>query len=257
MKAGQDTLKRRADILDLLLEEGKVSVNDLSKKFDISEVSIRNDLKLLEKKGLLIKTRGGAIKAQPVNFDPSLNQRLRVNHAEKKRIGKKALDFIKDGYSIVIDSGSTAQEIARNLKQFNNIKLITNSLSIADICADNAGVEIIMLGGELRREMRSLIGPIAEKTLKNFNVDLAFIGADSISVEGGIYTPVVAEASLSRMMMRIAQKVIVVLDSSKFEQKSLVKISELNMVDVIITDKKVPKDALKKLNQMSLELVLV
>ncbi|HHH49749.1 MAG TPA: DeoR/GlpR transcriptional regulator, partial [Saprospiraceae bacterium] len=194
---------------------------------------------------------------QPVNFDPSLHQRLRVNHLEKKRIGKKAIDYIKDGYSIVIDSGSTAQEIAKNFKQFNNLKLITNSLSIADICADNSGVEVIMLGGELRREMRSLIGPIAENTLQNFHVDLAFIGADSISVEGGIYTPVVAEATLSRIMIQIAQKVIVVLDSSKFDQKSLVKISDLKPVDVIITDKNIPKEALKKLNKMSIELALV
>jgi len=188
--------------LNLLNDRGKVSVNELSDRFGISVVSIRNDLALLEKKGLLIKTRGGAIKSQPVNFDLSLNQKLKINYAEKQRIGKKAIEFVKNGDSIVIDSGSTTLEVAKNLEDFD-INLITNSLPIADICADFKNVDVIIPGGELRPEMRSLIGPITVKTIGEFHCDIAFIGADCISVDSGIFTPLISEAAVSRAMIKM------------------------------------------------------
>jgi len=256
MKIGRNTLKRRSDILDLLKDDGKVSVNELSEKFDISVVSIRNDLSHLEKKGLLIKTRGGAIKSQPVNFDLSLNQKLKINYSEKQRIGKKACEFVKDGDSIVIDSGSTTLEVAKNLENFS-INLITNSLPIADVCVDYKNIDVIIPGGELRADMRSLIGPITVKTISEFHCDIAFIGADCISVDSGIYTPLISEAAISRAMIKIAKKVIVVLDSSKFARKSLAKISSLNYVDIIITDKNIPREALSTLEKSSIKVVLV
>ncbi len=256
MKEGRNTLKRRSAILDILKEKGKISVNDLSTKFNISVVSIRNDLAHLEKKGLLIKTRGGAIKSQPVNFDLSLNQKLKINYAEKQRIGKKAAEYVNNGDSVVIDSGSTTLEVAKNLEEFK-INLITNSLPIADLCADFKEVDVIIPGGELRAEMRSLIGPITVKTISEFHCDIAFIGADSISVEGGIYTPLISEASISRAMIKIAKKVIVVVDSSKFSRKSLAKISSLKHIDTIITDQNISKSDLIKLKDFNIEIILV
>jgi len=256
MKTERNTLKRRTEILNLLNDRGKVSVNELSDRFGISVVSIRNDLAHLEKKGLLIKTRGGAIKSQPVNFDLSLNQKLKINYAEKQRIGKKAIEFVKNGDSIVIDSGSTTLEVAKNLEDFD-INLITNSLPIADICADFNNVDVIIPGGELRPEMRSLIGPITVKTIGEFHCDIAFIGADCISVDSGIFTPLISEAAVSRAMIKIAKKVIVVVDSSKFSRKSLAKISSLNFVDLIITDNNIKEDDLNALKSSGIEIILV
>jgi len=257
MEKSNNTLKRRSEILDLLNDKGKISVVELSSRFDLSEVSIRNDLKHLEKKGLLIRTRGGAIKSQPVNFDLSLNQKLKINYTEKQKIGLKAAEFVQNGYSVVIDSGSTTLEVAKYLKDFKDLNLITNSLPIADICADFKGVNVIIPGGELRPEMRSLIGPITLKVINEMYCDIAFIGADAISVDNGIYTPLISEAAISRAMIKIAKKVIVVLDSSKFSRRSLAKISSLNYVDVIITDKNIPNDELQKLEKSPIKLVII
>ncbi len=255
-KSEFSTLERRAQILDLIESKGKVSVSVLSEAYHISEVSVRNDLSHLEKKGLLIRTRGGAIKSQPLNLELSLSQKLKTNYNQKKRIGKKSADLVQDGFSIIIDSGSTALEVAKNLKDFKNIKLITNSLPIADICAEYKGIEIVVPGGELRKDMRSLVGPIAENSIKNFSCDLAFIGANSISVNKGIYTRLTTEAALGRAMISIAQKVVLVIDSSKFKKRSMVKICELKCLDTIITDGDIPKEDIDKLKELDLEVII-
>ena len=252
-----ETLRRRSMILELLEKEGDLSVNFLSGKFKVSEVTIRNDLAKLEEKGLLIRTRGGAIKRIPVTYDLSLNQRLARNLKEKQRIAKKALHYVKDDYTIVFDSGSTTLEIAKNLRGFKDLKIITNSLAIADQVADYEGVEVFMPGGVLRPDMRSLIGPMAERSLLNYHCDVAFLGVDGLDADHGIFTPVLHEATLSRVMMEISSKVIVVADSSKFLRKSFVKIAPIHDVDVIITDKAIPAYQKDKLEALDLELLLV
>ncbi len=257
MKSERNTLGRRANILKMIEQHGKISVTELSEMYQISEVSVRNDLALLEKKGLLVRIRGGAIKSQPINIELNLTQKLKKNYAEKKRIGKKAIDFVQDGFSIVMDSGSTCLEVAKNLNHLKDIKLITNSLPIADICADYEGIGIIITGGELRADMLSLIGPIAEKSIQNFSCDLAIIGANSISVDEGLYTRLITEAALGQAMIKIARKVILVIDSSKFEEKSLVKICDLKDIDVVITDVNVQEEYVAKLRKMSIEVLVV
>ena len=255
--AENSTLKRRAETLDLLQEKGKISVPELSKKYKVSEVTIRNDLAHLEKKGLLVKTRGGAIKSQPSSLVLSLHQKQQLNYPEKQKIGRAAAKYVQDGYSVVIDSGSTALEVAKNLSGFKNLTLITNSLPIADICANYEGIRIIISGGELRADMRSLIGSIAEKNILKYNCDLAIIGADSISPKKGIYTPLNDDALVSSAMISIANKVIVVIDSAKFKKKSLVKIADSNQIDVVITDDKIDADFAPLLNDFGVELVVV
>lgn len=257
MKVERNTLSRRAEILELLQKNGEVSVLVLSNKYKISEVSIRNDLAHLEKKGLLIRTRGGAIKAQPVNFDLSLNQRLKTNYKEKQRIGKKAIEYIKDNYTIVMDNGSTTLEVARNLKGFKNLKLITNSLPIADLVIDYPNINVIIPGGEMRAEMRSLVGSMAEKSILNYHCDIAFLGADGIHAEMGISTPQIEEAALSEKMIQIANQVIVVSDSSKFGRKSFVKISDFDTIDVIITDKNIKDQDLVVFEDIAVKIELV
>ena len=257
MKKERNTLNRRSEILQLLEKQDDISVSVLSKMFNISEVSIRNDLTQLENKGLLIRTRGGAIKKKPVNFDLNLNQRLKKNYLEKQNIGIKAIEYINEESTIVIDSGSTTLEIAKNLKNFKKLKLITNSIPIAEAVADFKGVEVIMPGGILRSEMRSLVGSMTESNLLNYYCDIAFIGTDSISCDYGISTSIMEEATLNQTMMKIAQNVIVVTDSSKFLRRSFVKITDISNINTIITDKKIPIEELQKLQKLSVELVLV
>jgi DeoR family transcriptional regulator of aga operon len=252
-----DTLKRRSLILEMLDKQGDLSVIKLSKLYKVSEVTIRNDLSKLEEKGLLIRTRGGAIKNIPITYDLSLNQRVNKNKKEKQKIGKKALDFIKDGHTIVMDSGSTTLEIAKNLGKFKNLKLITNSLPIADNVADLDEVEVIVPGGILRSEMRSLVGPMAERNLLNYYCDVAFLAVDGIDADHGIFTPVIYEATLCKTMMEISKMVIVVCDSSKFLRKSFVKIAPINNIDVIITDSGIPEAEKNKLEELKIKVIIV
>lgn len=257
MKQERNTLLRRKEIIDLLTEKGEVSVSSLSKTYKVSTVSIRNDLKNLEKKGMLIRTRGGALKKQTSSFDVSLNQKLSTNLKEKKRIGLKASQQIKNGDRIVMDSGSTTIELAKRIRGFKNLKIITNSLPIADILADCKDIDIIIPGGILRKEMRSLVGHTAENNLLNYNCDIAFIGADGIDAEYGISTPSFSEAALGKTMIKIAKKVIVVSDSSKFGKRSFAKIADISLIDIIITDKNITTKEERKYSNFNLELIKV
>ncbi len=257
MKKPRNTLARRSEMLEILNKQDNISVSDLSQMFGVSEVSIRNDLSHLELKGLLIRTRGGAIKKQPVNFDLSLNQRLKKFFKEKQKIGRKAVEYIKEGDTIVMDSGSTTLKIAKNLDKFKQIKLITNSLPIAEIVADYEGVEVIIPGGVMRPEMRSLVGPMAERNLLQYYCDIAFLAVDGIDCDYGISTPVVFEATFCKTMIDIAKRVIVVSDSSKFKRRSFVKIASMDEIDMVITDTGIPEDQRNKLEKMQIDLVLV
>ncbi len=255
-EANLTTVARRAKILEMLEAEGEIYVHNLSEQFNISEVTIRNDLSVLEKKGLLIKTRGGAIKRPAMNYDLTLSQKLKTNFQQKQKIGKKAVEYIKDGYTIVFDSGSTTLAVAKNLKRFKNLHVITNSLPIADELADYKGVEVILPGGILRKEMRSIIGPMAEQTLRNYYCDVAFIGVDGIDKQG-FYTPNIYEASLSKIMAKIAKKVIVVCDSSKFGRRSFVKIDDIKAIDIIITDQGISQEYSIFFEEAGVELITV
>jgi len=257
MKKPRNTLARRSEMLEILNKQDSISVTDLSQMFGVSEVSIRNDLSHLELKGLLIRTRGGAIKKQPVNFDLSLNQRLKKFFKEKQKIGRKAVEYIREGDTIVMDSGSTTLKIAKNLDKLKQIKLITNSLPIAEMVADYDGVEVIIPGGVMRPEMRSLVGPMAERNLLQYYCDIAFLAVDGIDCDYGISTPVVLEATFCKTMIEIAKKVIVVSDSSKFQRRSFAKIASMDEIDVIITDKGIPDSDKAKLENMHTDLILV
>lgn len=206
---------------------------------------------------MLIRTRGGAIKKKPVNFDLSLNQRLKRNYKEKQAIGLKAVSIIKEGDTIVMDSGSTTLEIAKNLGHFKKLRLITNSLPIAEEVITFKGVEVIIMGGILRQEMRSLVGSMTQLNLQNYYCDTAFIGTDGIDSEHGISTPVIEEATLCQTMMKISKKVVVVTDSSKFKRRRFAKIADVSAIDTIITDKNIPQEEVDKLVDKSIELILV
>lgn len=251
-----NTLERRSEILNLLFSKGQLSVIELSQLFNISEVSIRNDLAHLEQKGLLIRTRGGAIKQQAANFDLNLNQKLKKNYKQKQKIGKKATDLIKEGDTIILDSGSTTLELAKNLQKFSSLTIITNSLPIAEQLSDNDNIDIIIPGGVLRREMRSLVGSVAEKSFLNYSCDKVFLAVDGIDSEFGISTPLTDEAMLGKAMIEASKQIIVVSDSSKFKQRCFAKIASISNVNLIITDSGIPEDEKKKIENEGVEIII-
>jgi DeoR family transcriptional regulator of aga operon len=249
------TIDRRMKILELINLKGQVRVNDLSQIYNVSEVTIRNDLTQLEKKGLLIKTRGGGLKTQRVGIDQKINEKAKINYKEKQAIGKKASEIIKDDDTIIVDSGTTTLEIVKNLNSIKNLTVITNSLNIASHLV-NEEIKVILLGGMLRHNSLSLIGSIAENSIKNFYCDKLFIGVDGIDSQYGISTPNSEEAYLNRLMIEISKEVIIVTDSSKFKRRSFAFIAPMSEVDIVITDSKIPEDELKNLQNIGVKTII-
>jgi DeoR family transcriptional regulator of aga operon len=249
-------LNRRSRILELINEQKQVKVSELSKKFKVSEVTIRNDLSQLEEKGLLIRARGGAFRADSVSQDQTLNIKLKKHQKEKQAIGKAAAALINEGETILLDSGTTTMEVARQLKNFSELTVITNALNIAIELTQYPQIKLIIPGGFLRDKSLSLVGPISENSIKNYYCDKFFIGVDGIDTEYGISTPNAEEAHLNKLMIKISRKVIVVTDSSKFLKRSFAFISDISDIDAIVTDEGIPEQEKIKLKDLGKDVVI-
>ncbi len=251
-----NTLQRRTKIMELLETSGMVKVSDLSKLFEVSDVTIRNDLAQLENKGFLIRTRGGGIKTQRTGIDYKLTEKAKKHSVEKQAIGKKAAELIKDGDTIIIDSGTTTLELAKNLSDIKELIVITNALNIASQLVDYELIKVIMLGGMLRHNSLSLIGPIAENNVKDFFCDKLFIGVDGIDSHYGITTPNAEEAHLNKLMIEISKEVIILVDSSKFLRRSFALIAPVSKINTVITDKNIPQEELINLQNQGVKVIL-
>lgn len=258
MDKKHNTVERRAKILQLLSDNNKVFVNELSNEFGVSEVTIRNDLEQLEIKKLLIRARGGAMSVtHVVSYDQHLGEKHKLHMPEKSRIGKAAALLIKDSDTVILDSGTTTLEIVKNLlPELNNVTIITNALNIANHLVSSQNINLIIPGGVLRKNSLSLIGPLAEKSFKNFFVDKVFLGVDGFDAMNGISTPNLEEAYLNQIMIEVAREVIIVTDSSKFLRKSLAFICKLERIDTVITDSGISDDDQKRLMDAGVKVII-
>src|SRR5665213_2564442 len=216
--------ERRQHILSIAQNEGRVRVRDLSKALGISQITIRKDLDHLQAKGLLQRSHGGALPAQPgALFDPSLQEKEKSHHYEKERIGAAAAEMVKEGQCVMLDSGTTTTCVAHALKRFSHLTLITNAVNIA---AELTGTnfEVILTGGILRKNSFSLVGPLAEDMLAEMHADILFLGVDGFDLEIGLTTPNLLESRVNRAMVNGATKVVAVCDSTKFDRRSLSRI---------------------------------
>jgi DeoR family transcriptional regulator, aga operon transcriptional repressor len=256
--SNKSTVSRRAKILEELETKGQVTVSELSKMFKISEVTIRNDLSHLEKQNMLIRARGGAIKIKyyRMGIDPSISDKQKEFLKEKQRIAKTALKFIEDGDTIVLDSGTTTTEIAKNLGQFKNLTIITNALNIAVILSEYEGFNIFMPGGFLRKKSLSLVGVLADENFVKFYCDKLFLGVDGFDTTHGLSTPNSEEAHLNMIMISVAKKVIVVSDSRKFLRRRFAFISPINSVNVVITDSGIREEDKNRLEKNGVEVII-
>jgi len=252
-----DTTERRDEIVRLVIEKGRVTVKDSSEMFDVSAVTIRNDLNFLEKKGLVHRAYGGALRWDTVSFDTAIREKEKLNAEEKARIGKAASKLINNGDSIIIDSGTTTMEIAKNIQGKKDLTVMTNAINIAIELASVAGIKLMLTGGTLRETSFSLVGPQAEEVLKEFYFDKVFLGVDGFDMEYGLTTPNILEAQLNRLMVNRARETIVVVDSSKFARRSLSQIVKPVDIAVVITDNKISEEYKRKIEEMDIELVIV
>ena len=189
--------------------------------------------------------------------DTSISKKQLFNVKEKERIGEEAVKMIKDGDFIMLDSGTTTLEVARHLGRFHNLHIVTNAMNIATELMTYKRFNVILLGGTVRTNSLSTVGPLALSVLRNFSGYKLFLGVDSFSLENGVSTPSLEEALLNQIMIQQADKVIAVFDSSKFNKRSYVHVADAKELDCIITDRVVPTGIATKLRASGIELRMV
>jgi DeoR family transcriptional regulator of aga operon len=240
--------ERRQHILQTIQKEGRALVGDLSRELRISQITIRKDLDYLQAKGLIQRARGGALRIElSALADPTLQEKQKQNFPEKQRIAAAALKMIAEGQCIILDSGTTTTVIAQGLQRFSHLTVITNAVNIA---AELAGtnLEVVLIGGTLRANSFSLVGPLAEE-------NLAEMHADNLDV--GITTPNFLESRVNRAMIRAAREVVAVCDSTKFNRRSLSQIAPVRAVHRVITDQNLPSETAEALRAQNIDLILV
>src|SRR5262245_12992763 len=250
--------ERRRRILEILDPQERVTVEELVGRFGVSAVTIRGDLDALAAAGAVVRSHGGALKRMEARDEP-ITIKETLHHAEKARIAQAALKMIRDGETIILDSGTTTVEIARQIKasDFQPLNVITNALNIAMELANLPHVRVIMIGGLLRQMAYSLVGPSAEHALRGLHAERLFLGVDGLDPEIGLMTPDVHEAKLNAIMIEIARETVVVADASKFQRRSLSVIPKLDRVHKLITDDKAPMEMVAALRARNLEVITV
>jgi len=249
--------ERRRHILSLVQSQGRVLVGELSRTLGISQITIRKDLEHLQSRGLVQRTHGGALKLQSgALFDPSLQEKQKQHSQEKLRIADQAARMVQEGQCVMLDSGTTTTAVAHALKRFSQLTLITNAVNIAaDLASTN--FEVILIGGTLRKNSFSLVGPLAEDVLEEMHADILFLGVDGFDVETGITTPNFLESRVNRAMVKASRRIVVVCDSTKFNRRSLSRIIPTASVHCVITDKNLPREAEEALRNQNIEVILV
>lgn len=250
------TEERRSAILELLERQSAVQVEELSRQFEVSLVTIRKDLTDLESRGLLRRTHGGAIPAHKSLWNPSFREKLHLHDAPKDAIARAALDQIEDGDTLILDAGSTTLQLARKLRgRFQSLFVLTNSMPIALELSDTP-FEVLVLGGQMRHHSMALIGPASAFVLEAYHADKAFIGATGVSLAQGYTTPNPFEAQTKSAMVRASDRVFALVDSSKLGRATLASFAPLEDVELLITDGQAPREFLRGLEERGLGFVL-
>lgn len=248
-------VERRQAILTALEEAGQLSVAELSASFNVSEVTIRQDLQALSEQGLLLRTRGGAV---AMNVMPELSVELRQHQhaAQKARIGQAAAGLVNDGDTIILDASTTAQAIIPHLKRLSELTVITNSLKTAMGFLDTPHIHVMMPGGTLRRAAISLTGQPHCDFLQNINVQVGFFGARGLTLNEGLTDVNLEEARMKRAMIERCRRTVGVVDARKWGKVAAITFAYLDQIDTVISDTGVPKDLLQQIRQQ-VEVILV
>lgn len=249
--------ERHQKILELLKTNGIVSVNDLSKMLNVSSVTIRKDLGLLEEKKLLYRAHGGAIQIDPYIANRHVQEKEKQFPEEKKRIGCKAAELLSPNDAVIIASGTTVLALAQNIDPASRLTVLTSAMNVAMALINYDQVEVIQLGGIVRHTSTSVTGEYVERMLENFSCSKLFLGVDGIDLKYGLTTTNSMEASVNRAMIEAAQKTIVLTDSSKFGRRGFGKICNLDVIDHIITDSGVSSKIVKDLEDLGIKVSVV
>ena len=249
-------IERQNKILNLLKERKRVTVRDLSTFFKISEVTVRNDLKELANSGKIIRTHGGAIYIDNSEIEGIYNYRKNKNVIQKKKIAKLASTLINDGEVIFIDASTTASHIVPFLYDKMELTVVTNSIEIAHTLAISSLINILLIGGKIRREALSTTGYPVDYILKDINLSKAFMGASGFTIEDGLSDVNQEEINIKKSIVEKSKSLIALADSSKWGKVSFGTFAETNSIDVFITDDKVSKKLVEKLISINVKVLI-
>jgi len=242
-------------ILNILQKKNQVNVLEIAGHFNVAPMTIRRDLAFLERKGLLVKRYGGAVKTGGGERLFSFAERLGFHKVEKKAIGKRAARLASDGETIFIDCGSTPFQIAPHLIGRKNLRIITNSLPVVSEIIHDTNLRVVLIGGEIANDRRASQGPLAEKMISGFRADKAFIGADGVSTEGGLSAFNESEGVITRKMADLSREVYLVCDSSKLGKDSFYNFAPLSKLTALITDSRADRDVLSGLRKSGVTVI--
>ncbi|WP_248929601.1 DeoR/GlpR family DNA-binding transcription regulator [Paenibacillus hamazuiensis] len=245
--------ERQQKIADYVQSKERASVQELAQLFGVSESTVRRDLKILEEANQLRRTHGGAVALLSDNSEPSFVEKEDRYRAQKEAIAKEAAALIQEGDTLVLDSGTTTYYLAKQLKAFKQLTVVTNSVMVAQELAAQKGIDLVLTGGTLRHETLAMVGPLTEKALESVFVDKAFVAINGIDPAIGLTTPNMLEASAKKCIYRCAKQVILLADHSKFGRVSFAKVADLSDIDHCITDDGISDSALKVLEEAGIE----
>lgn len=248
--------QRKTEILNLLNQQGSVSLGELMETFSVSEATIRRDLTELEALGRLRRTHGGAVPRNLSLYESSYAESKLVNVESKLSIARACEKLVRDNHTVLLDSGTTTFEIAKQLRS-KHITLVTNSVTVvAEFVENGAGdINFISTGGQVRPSFRAFVGPIAEECVRRLVPDITFISANGFSIDRGASTPDVSEAGMKQAMLACSKQAYLVIDSAKEDSDYFSVIAELRAFDGIITDPGISEKTREKLQRSGIRVI--
>jgi DeoR/GlpR family transcriptional regulator of sugar metabolism len=244
--------QRRQLILRAVRGGRGAEVVELAQRFDVSEMTVRRDLAHLASEGKLIRVHGGAVSDRD---EPPFAQIAVERLGEKERIGRAAADLVRDGQTIMIDIGTTTLQLARQLRD-RELTVITSSLAVLEELEPCEGVELIALGGVVRRNYRSLVGVLAEDVLRQLTADISFLGASGIRPDLSVMDSTMVEVPIKRGMIAAAERIVLLADAAKFSMGGIVRICGAEELDGLVTDATEAEPGVRELERAGVEVVL-
>ncbi|HHY46876.1 MAG TPA: DeoR/GlpR transcriptional regulator [Firmicutes bacterium] len=251
-------IDRHKHILQLIKERGSISVREISKLLNVSLVTARRDIDLLASKGLVVRTWGGiSLKGVGTSFEPLYYEKRNLNHEAKVRIGEAAAKLVKDGETVILDSGSTAIEMVPELKKRIDLTVITYDLMIAIELGTNSEVNVIVAGGTLRNNLYSVRGAPTLDMFSKLHANKAFLTADAVDFKWGVTNATIEGAAIKQAIIRAADEVILIADHSKFGRRALAHVAGIECLKWIITDEPFPQDVMDELSAKGISVTAV
>lgn len=250
------TNERRQHIAQILGEQQRVTVPELSQYFSVSEVTIRKDLAWLEANKLAVRTHGGAVLASSHSTEMGFDVRERLQHNEKERIGAAAASYIQDGETIALDASTTAHSMTQFLKAKRELTIVTNGLRIGMELINTPGVSVLIPGGMLRQESFSVVGTWGKSVLQQIHISKAFLGARGFTFNEGLTDVNSEEVELKRAVVEAAKEVVAIIDHSKWGQIAFATFCPLERIKTIITDAKAPTHLIEQARSKGIEVII-